>query len=540
MWYPFDVRQEYNINVEGLRDYQLEDARKILELRNVLLASEPGLGKTVTSLAAIDAANAYPCTVVTVTNGCLTWAKEALFWLKKRKSVSVIVGTGLNRLKEDGVILRLQDGTNEYVPYNDLTADIVIVHYGLVSYWVDALLDRSHVSILIDESHRVKSRMAQRTKAVKRLADKGFYGYSTSYKVAISGTPVINRPSELISQLEIIDRLNDVGGYYRFTNFYCGATEKSYRFFNTHTKKYEIKKYKDINGAKNLKNLNEKLLKTCMIRRRKEEVLKFLAPKQRIILPVEITNRYEYDHAESDFVDWICSIIREDEEYRASIAHLSISEIDKLIEERVQSVGYKARENKTLMQIVYLRQLAMCGKMEAVKEFIEDYQENETKLLVFSYHQDMQQFVQKSFPKALHIFAKDSKKDREDSVNKFQSNPKDWLMNLSLASCENLTLTAASSMLCAELHYSPSLLIQAEDRAYGRANDPHSIDAHYILGVNTIDERMWYILQEKMKIAALIVDGKVEDVPTNYVDDIQKELKRSYFKQARQKLMLEQ
>ncbi len=54
-------------------------------LRTVLLADEPGLGKTAQALLAAQAANAYPLLVIVPNVVKTNWAREAARWTRRRR-----------------------------------------------------------------------------------------------------------------------------------------------------------------------------------------------------------------------------------------------------------------------------------------------------------------------------------------------------------------------------------------------------------------------------------------------------------------------
>ena len=72
---------------------------------------------------------------------------------------------------------------------------------------------------MLDESHYVKNPRAKRTRAVRRLAEGLPEG---ALRLALTGTPVMNHPDELIAQLRILGRLDEFGSGARFSRRFQG------------------------------------------------------------------------------------------------------------------------------------------------------------------------------------------------------------------------------------------------------------------------------------------------------------------------------
>lgn len=73
------------------------------------------------------------------------------------------------------------------------------------------------------------------------------------------------------------------------------------------------------------------------------------------------------------------------------------------------------------------------------------------------------------------------------------------------------TLTAASTVLFAELHWTPAILIQAEDRTH-RIGQKHSVNIHYLIGDNTLDPLMLRQLERKIDTVGRLLDGTTESL----------------------------
>uniref|UniRef100_A0A0A0L604 Helicase C-terminal domain-containing protein n=2 Tax=Cucumis sativus TaxID=3659 RepID=A0A0A0L604_CUCSA len=70
-----------------------------------------------------------------------------------------------------------------------------------------------------------------------------------------------------------------------------------------------------------------------------------------------------------------------------------------------------------------------------------------------------------------------------------------------------LTLTAASTVIFAELSWTPGDLIQAEDRAH-RIGQVSSVNIHYLLANDTVDDIIWDVVQSKLENLGQMLDGE--------------------------------
>ncbi|VDK22053.1 unnamed protein product [Anisakis simplex] len=62
-----------------------------------------------------------------------------------------------------------------------------------------------------------------------------------------------------------------------------------------------------------------------------------------------------------------------------------------------------------------------------------------------------------------------------------------------------ITLTAATVVVFAELHWNPGTLNQAEDRAH-RVGQKDSVFIQYLLAKSTADDVMWPLIQKKLDV----------------------------------------
>lgn len=448
--------------------YQKKGIQRSLDLKRVLNGDKPGLGKTIQAIATIHTANAYPCLVI-----CPSTLKEN--WKREFKKF-----TGKDRS------MILDDSNKRTFPqfFNAGITDTFITNFeSLKKYFVQAMtngegqkLTLKHIrfkpeiqmfkSVIIDESHRVKNGSAQQSKFCMGIAS------GKEYVILLSGTPVINKPKDLISQLHIMGRLPDFGGYKAFVDRYCSGP----------------------NEASNLRELNYKLNTTCFFQREKHDVLKDLPEKVRQIVTCEIANRKEYIDAEADLIRYL-------KEYKQAS------------DEKIQ----KSMKGEVMVRIGILRNISARGKIKDVAEFVNDLLEQDEKVILFVNLHEVGNELKKYFPAAVSVTGMDTREQRQSAVDRFQSDPECTLIICSIkAAGVGLTLTASSNVAFVEFPWTAADCDQCEDRAH-RIGQKDSVTAYYFLGKNTIDEKIYQIIQTKRSMAATIT-GSTEQVQEDIVD----------------------
>lgn len=445
--------------------YQLKGIARGLELKRFMNCDEPGLGKTLQSIATINIAGAFPCLVICPSSLKINWQRE---WEKFTDKKAMV----LTDKVRDTWTFFYQTGMHQ----------VFIVNYeSLKKYFVQRIKKaegwtlrdvefRNSInlfkSVIIDESHRCKSASTQQAKFCKGICT------GKEWVIELTGTPVVNRPKDLIPQLAILNRMDDFGGYKPFVNRYCSGQRE----------------------ASNLKELNFNLWKYCMFRREKSLVLTDLPDKIRQVNTCEITNRKEYMDAERDLIMYL-------QKYKDAD--------DEKIE--------KALRGEVMVRINILRQISARGKVRDVIEFVKDFRENGKKIILFcSLHEVVDQ-LKRYFPTAVSVTGRDSQDEKQRAVDAFQNNPKADIIICSIkAAGVGLTLTASSNVAFVEFPWTYADCCQCEDRAH-RIGQKDSVTCYYFLGRRTIDEKVYRIIQEKKNIANAVT-GSTEDIEENIVD----------------------
>ncbi len=364
-------------------------------------------------------------------------------------------------------------------------ADIIVVNYDILAARGAALAAMAPRALVLDESHYCKNAAAKRTQAVARLA-ASIPG--DGLVLALTGTPVMNRPPELISQLRILGRLTDFGSGAQFGRRFKGN--------DAHVR------------------LHWHLRSRCFVRRLKADVLPQLPPKTRTVVPVELDNEAEYRLAETDVIAWLRS------------RPLDLSELDAMVAAALRA--------ERLVRLNTLKLLAARGKLHAALAWIHDFCSSGERLVVFARHREIQRAVVERFPHALHILGEDTHAARDASLSAFQA-ADDAGNQLIVCSIEvagqGLTLTQASNVAFLELDWTPAKHDQAEDRCH-RIGQQDAVNAWYLLAAGTIDETMATLLERKRAVIGAVTDGREED-DEGIVDALARELAGEPYKHLR-------
>lgn len=459
-----ELEGDHGLKIEPY-PYQLQGIARGLQLKRFINGDDMGLGKTLEAIATINKANAFPCLVICPNVVKINWQREwAKFTDKKAMVLTDSVRTSWPFF--------WQTGMNQ----------IFIVNYeSLKKYFVRRITKsekwtlkdvefhqtiKLFKSVIIDESHKVKSTSTQQSKFCKGIAS------GKEYIILLTGTPVVNKPNDLVCQLGIMDRMIDFGGWKYFMSRYCSGP----------------------NGASNLKELNFMLWKTCFFRREKAKVLTQLPDKVRQVMTCDITNRKEYQDAERDLIDYLKRYKEADDE-------------------KIQ----KSLKGEVMVRIGILKDITARGKLKEVIDFVKDFRENGKKIILFCNLHEIVDRLLAAFPSAVCVTGRQNMGEKQASVDAFQKNPKTDIIICSIkAASAGITLTAASDVAFIELPWTYADCDQAESRAH-RIGQKDSVNCYYLLGRRTIDQKLYRIIEEKKHISNAVL-GAEDNIQTNIVD----------------------
>jgi len=411
-----------------------------------IIADAPGLGKTAQSLAFIKHSKFKRTLIVCPASVKFSWQNEVSKWTNL-SSVVIDSKTDLSSVDTD---------VNVWI----INYDILKKHYGQLSkIRFDCMVG--------DEVQMIKSTNALRTKAFRSISR------DIKSVVLLSGTPLLSRPSELFSLLNIVDP-NTWNNWYDFARRYCAMKQTHWGM--------------DTSGASNIEELHARI-KRYFIRRDKSQVLKELPPKTFITIPVQLSSEYNKQYKE---------------------ASKNLATYLRLYAGKQPADIAKAMAAEKLTQLNVLRHLNAMGKVKVAIELIESILEAGEKVLIFSsFVEPLLELQDKFYSESVMITGQTPVQDRGFIVNSFQNDPnvKVFLGGIKSAGV-GITLTAASNVIFLDYSWNPADHQQAQDRVHRPGQVANSVNIYQLTAIDTIDEDLKETLDRKQGIFDQVIEGK--------------------------------
>lgn len=412
--------------------------------RSKYLADDMGLGKTAQVIEACKRIGSQRHLVICPAAVKYGWAREIVQW-------------GGGQTEEIQILQKKSD----LISYK---AKWVIVNYELLLADIlhRSLKNASWDVLICDEAHYLKNPAARRTKKI--LSRFGLI-HSAKTHFFLSGTPILNRPSEIYPILKVIgqDLINEFPDMISFGRYFCNG-------FKTHWAW-------DFSGASNLEELNERL-KPLFLRRTKEEVLPELPDVFYQMVPCSET-----------IIPGNC----DDETPLAT-----------------------------------LRREIGIAKILAVHSYVKEILDQTDKLVIFAHHREVIDTLAASLKDygVVILYGGMSTEAKQKSVDAFviQPNTRVFIGQLQAAGqgIDGLQ-KVCSRVVFAEFDWSPGVMDQALDRCR-RIGQKDTVWAQYLYIPGSIEESMIRILEKKRTVINTIVDFNVEDKDT-FTMTIESELK---------------
>lgn len=456
--------------------HQVEGFNYGLVHNKFLLGDEQGLGKTKQAIdIAVARKSQFKHTLIVCGVNGLKWN-----WLNEIKVHSnekgYILGSYLdskNKLQVGSMKDRLDDLESDLEEYFLIT-NIETLRYSMkvkkgnktetvypIQDKLEELCTNGTIGmVIIDEIHKCKNPTSEQGKAIHSL--------KAYYKMALTGTPLMNQPIDLYNILKLLDV--ERHNFHAFKQHYCVMGGFG---------GYEIVGYKNLNELHNLLSQN-------MLRRKKVDVLD-LPEKIRTTEYVEMTPKQSVIYKEVK------------EAILANIDEVKVSPnpLAQLIRLR-QATGYTGILSSRIQE---------SAKLERMEELVEELVDNGQKCIVFSNWEDMTSVVKERLAKYNPAYVTGKTKDRQGEVDRFQNDTSCKVIIGTIGAMgTGLTLTAASTVIFLDSPWNKANKDQAEDRAH-RIGTTSNVNIVTIVCRNTIDERIEEIVELKGDMSDALVDG---------------------------------
>ncbi len=459
-----------------LRPYQIRGVSWLAFLERwglgACLADDMGLGKTpqlIGLLLHLQEQNAieYPTLLVCPTSVLGNWEREVK---RFAPSLKTVVHHGDKRPQGKALAKAVKD------------KHLVITSYSLIHRDVKDLQTITWQGVVLDEAQNIKNADAKQSQAVRQL--------DAQFRVALTGTPVENRLSELWS---ILDFLNP--GYLGPKNFF------QRRFA------IPIERYGDTASLRTLRSL----VQPFILRRLKTDrsIIQDLPEKQEMSvfcgLSAEQASLYQH-LVEQSLVD----IESADGIQRHGMILALLTKLKQVCNHPVLFKDNQVKDGapKTLTDDTF--RLAS-GKLQRLEEMLEEVLSSGDRCLIFTQFAEwgklLQPYLERQFNReVLYLYGSTSKKQREEMVDRFQNDPQaPRIFILSLkAGGVGLNLTRANHVFHFDRWWNPAVENQATDRVF-RIGQTRNVQVHKFVCTGTLEEKIHEIIESKKALSEQVV-----------------------------------
>jgi SNF2 family DNA or RNA helicase len=449
---------------KGLYQFQKEGVQFALNNHSrILLADEMGVGKTVQAVVIVGIYKEdWPVLILCPGAVKICWKNEIQTWLKH-----------LVKPYEVQIVKNSKEAF-------DKDAKFLILSYDLAIRKADEIARKKFKFIIGDEFHALKNMKSKRFELLMPIIR------ISKRLLILSGTPILAKPREAYHVVHALrpDLFTEFNPY---GDRYCDPRPTK---FGT-----------DWSGVANTKELHF-ILSTMMIRRLKKDVLKDLPPKRR--QKIEI-------NCEPDLVKRIKQYI---ELRYIKILEKERSEngyYDRQLAQEIKEM--KDNNNLEEDQLTFAEAFSLTGiaKLRGIRDYIKYLLDNDCKFIIFAYHlevlDNISDWLEEFDTDYIRIDGSVKMDDRNMRINQFQNDEMCRVAVLGITACATgITLTKASTVLFAELYFTPAIMIQAEDRAHRIGQEHNCVNIHYLYGVDTIDEIIFPRLRDKYFVVSTTLD----------------------------------
>jgi SNF2 family DNA or RNA helicase len=459
-----------------LRPYQLYGYSWLAFLRRwglgACLADDMGLGKTIQTISLLLREKGTkkrlptPVLLIAPTSVVTNWEREIG---RFAPGLRTYVHRGVSRLRGEELRQAVKG------------QDVVLTSYPIARLDAEAIHSARWLAVILDEAQNIKNPDAKQTQAIRKI--------EAEFRIALTGTPVENRLSELWSIMHFLNP-----GYL--------GPRKSFR----QNFALPIERYGDEDAIRQLKQLTAPFI----LRRVKTD------PRVISDLPDKVETKV------------YCTLTEE----QATLYEAVVQDVmEQIEEEEAQSVKRRGLVLSMMMQlkqicnhpVQYLHQARKngsdasledrSGKLERLGELLEEILAENDRALIFTQFAEMGGILADYLPRAFgagtqFLHGGTPAKLRDQMVKRFQEDehaPPIFILSLK-AGGTGLNLTRANHVFHFDRWWNPAVEDQATDRAF-RIGQKRNVQVHKFVTTGTLEEMIDDMIESKKGLARAIVGG---------------------------------
>ena len=352
----------------------------------------------------------------------------------------------------------------------DDKADVIVTTFAVLRIDIEDIKKKSWGMLVIDEAQNIKNPDTSQTLAVKSL--------KAEYKVAMTGTPVENRLTELWSIFDFINK------------GYLGTIREFQKRYAV-----PIEKFKQVNRAEKLKLS----ISPFVLRRLKTDKSVISDLPEKVVL------------------DEYCYLSK-------TQAALYESTLNSIMGQISEAQGIN-RRGMIFKLITALKQICnhpyqykksgemtkdVSGKCDKFISVLDEILQNKEKSVVFTQYKEMGKILVPIVEKELSttpLFFHGSLNtaQREAMLKQFTEDDESKIMILSLkAGGTGLNLTNATNVIHYDLWWNPAVEDQATDRTY-RIGQKNNVMVHRLITLGTFEEKIDEMIKKKKELVNMAV-----------------------------------
>lgn len=492
----------------NLRTYQHDGFAWLAFLRRfglgACLADDMGLGKTVQFIAYllhlketnvdvnVDIDTNFPSLLICPTSVLGNWQKELT---RFAPSLKVMLHYGSKRLSDEAFYQEAK------------LADVVLTSYATSTLDEELLKSYTWASICLDEAQNIKNAQTKQSIAVRSFPAK--------HRIALTGTPIENRLSELWSLYDFINP------------GYLGSSRGfNARFSNAIEKEHNEQRTLDL----------QKLVKPFMLRRKKKDpaIQLDLPDKNEMKTYIHLTAEQGalYDQSVNDLMERMQKL--EGIERKGAIL-AALTQLKQLCDHPMlltkEPIHGASSGNNDALDTETL--ISRSSKLERLIAMVKELREEGERCLIFTQYIGMGQLLQLVLQQelqepVLYLNGSTSKSARDRMIDQFQSQtlppaeqPSVFILSIK-AGGVGLNLTAANHVFHFDRWWNPAVENQATDRAY-RMGQTRDVQVHKFISLGTLEERIDEMLENKQQLSDNVItssEGWITELSTEALKDL--------------------